>query len=336
MVKKKKIIGLSCGRKNGNSETLLKAAAMGAAELGVETEIIRAMSLKVQPCTACNGCAQTQKCVHKDDVDWILDKTCMEDAALIVAVPCYHIRANGIFTCIHEKMNHIFRKDMNILKKTRVGGIIGVGGGGYDAWTSFTLPMVNIFLQHTRVLVDQFQANFCALEEWNLWLQDKKMTAEHINELRIVDLTYEELFKRWPQKKDLAGVFEAAIARANKLGRNVAQAMSQPIDKVKYVGENYGVECPVCHTNMVVIPKDLPYIACPVCYIRGTVTMDNGKFKVKWNKKDAALPRFAHDAVDHHLQWLGSHYGKNHSRQNQLTQIAKKYESYGKIIAPAK
>jgi multimeric flavodoxin WrbA len=47
--KKKKIIGLSCGKKNGNSEILLKEAAMGAEEFGVETEIIRAMSLRVMP-----------------------------------------------------------------------------------------------------------------------------------------------------------------------------------------------------------------------------------------------------------------------------------------------
>jgi len=331
----KKIIGLSCGRKNGNSETLLKAAAMGAAELGVETEIIRAMSLKVLPCSACQACAKTHKC-PKDDTDWILEKTCVEDAGLIVAVPCYHIRANGYFTCIHEKMNHVFGKDMNILKKTRVGGIIGIGGGGYDAWTSYTLPMVNIFLQHTRVLVDQFQANYCSLEEWNLWLQDKKMTAEHINELRIQDLSYEELFEKWPQKYQLVEVFEKSIERAKQLGRNIAKAMSMPIEKVKYVGEKYGVECPVCHTNVVVIPKDLPYIACPICYVRGTVTTDNGKFKVKWNKKDAAYPRFSMEAVDHHLKWLGSHYGQNYSKQNQLSEIAKKFESYGKIIMPEK
>ena len=332
----KKIIGLSCGRKNGNSETLLKAAAMGAAELGVETEIIRAMTLKVLPCNACQGCAKTHKCILKDDVDWILEKTCVEDCGLIVSVPCYHIRANGYFTCIHERMNHIFSRDINILKKTRVGGIIGVGGGGYDAWTSLTLPMVNIFVQHTRVLVDQIQVDYCGLEEWNLWLQDKKMTAEHIAELRIQDLSYDELFKKWPQKYDLPGVFQKSIERAKLLGHNVAKAMSLPIEKVKYVGEDYGVACPVCHTNVIVVPKDLPYVACPVCYVRGTVKSLNGKMKVQWNKKDAGYPRFSCEAVDHHLKWLGQHYGQNYSKQNQLKEISREFESYGKIISPEK
>ena len=53
MTEKKKIIGLNCGRINGNSSVLLKEAAMGAEELGIQTEIINAMSLKVLPCRGC-------------------------------------------------------------------------------------------------------------------------------------------------------------------------------------------------------------------------------------------------------------------------------------------
>ena len=56
MTKTKKIIGLSCGRKNGNSEYLLKEALMGAEELGVKGEIIRMMELRVKPCTGCETC----------------------------------------------------------------------------------------------------------------------------------------------------------------------------------------------------------------------------------------------------------------------------------------
>jgi multimeric flavodoxin WrbA len=91
----KKIVALSCGRKTRFTESLIKEAAMGAEELGVETEIIRAMSLKVLPCRGCDHlCMQSGKCWQKDDVEWILQKTCVEDAALIVGVPCYHVRAN--------------------------------------------------------------------------------------------------------------------------------------------------------------------------------------------------------------------------------------------------
>ncbi len=43
MTPKKKIIGLSCGRVNGNSEILLKEALMGAEEIWVQSDIILAM-----------------------------------------------------------------------------------------------------------------------------------------------------------------------------------------------------------------------------------------------------------------------------------------------------
>jgi hypothetical protein len=73
----KKIIGLSCGRKNGNSETLLKEAAMGAEEFGIETEIIRAAELNIKPCRGCDGClvalshGHIASCsVRDDDVEW--------------------------------------------------------------------------------------------------------------------------------------------------------------------------------------------------------------------------------------------------------------------------
>jgi hypothetical protein len=179
------------------------------------------------------------------------------------------------------------------------------------------------------------QVNFCALQEWNLWLQDKNMTAEHVNEFRIQDYSHEEICQRWPQKYDLLQFQGKAIERARQLGRNVAEAMSLPIEKVKYAGEDYGVACPVCHSNVVVVPKGLPYIACPVCYVRGTIQMDNGKMTVKWNKEDAEHPRFSHDAVEHHGRWLMTHYGGG-TPNKDFQQRKKEFESYGKIIEPGK
>jgi hypothetical protein len=233
-------------------------------------------------------------------------------------------------------MNHLFDQNMDILKKTRVGGIIGIGGGGYDAWTSFTLPLTQIFFQHTRILIDQFQVNYCGLEEWNLWAQDERMTAEYIHQYRVQDLEYEKYFELRPQKHELAEVFKNSIERAKQLGRNVAQAMTMPIEEVKYVGEDPEVACPVCHSNVIVIPKALPYVACPVCYVRGEAKVEDGKMIVEWNMDDANNPRFSYEAVKHHLEWLGRHYGQNYSKQDQLKQIAKEYESYGTIIKPEK
>jgi multimeric flavodoxin WrbA len=330
-----KIIGLSCGRKNGYCESLLKEAAMGAEEFGIQTEIIRAMSLKVLPCTGCNACFVTGACVLKDDVEWILEKTHLEDAALIVSVPCYHIRANAYFMCIADRTLHMFlRCDYKILEKTRVGAIIGVGGGGYDAWTTLTLPTVNIFLQETRLLVDQMQVNYCRMKEWNPWLM--KGVPREPNKVRAIDLTYEDLWKATaPQPASKEEFHKAATGRARELGRNVARAMQMPIQDVRYLGEDTPVSCPVCHCNVVVVPDRLPHIGCPVCWVRGTISTEGGEMKVIWNMEDAKLPRLSQDGIRHHHEWLHAHAGGDltaHARD--LKELERQYGSYGTIIKP--
>ena len=259
----KKIIGLSCGRKNGNCETLLKSAAMGAEEFGVETEIIRAMELKVLPCRGCQGCLrEPYKCILKDDVDWILEKTCMEDCGLIVSVPVYHLRANAYFLAISERMNHFIDKsNRQIIKKTRVGAIISVGGGLAD-WTSLGLTTANIFVQHTRLLVDQIQVNGAGMRGSVLLDTNKKQ-----------------------------------LDRVRELGRNVARAMSMPIEEAKFVGEETAVSCPVCHCNVLQVPEDLPHVTCPVCWVHGVISFDGDKMEVKWDEWDINMLDFPNMGV---------------------------------------
>ncbi|MBN1367462.1 MAG: flavodoxin family protein [Dehalococcoidales bacterium] len=297
----KKIIGLSTGRKNGNCEILLKEAAKGAAELGVETEIIRAMDLRVLPCKGCFACHFTQKCVLDDDVDWILKKTCVEDTGLIVASPCYHLRANAYLMAIAERLNHIFMKeggDCSIFKKTRVGGIISVGNSDKD-WTTLNLLTINLFVQHTRFLVDQMEANF-AMEKGAVLRLDKSMQ------------------------------------RARLLGRNVASAMMKPIDEVKFVGEDSPIYCPSCHCNVLFVPANLPHVTCPVCWVHGEIVVNNGQWQIVWNKDDVINNRFSPYGEKLHLDFAEKRFEED--RQFLKTDKAKKllqeYSAYGKIIHP--
>ncbi len=330
----KKIIALSCGRKNQFSETLIKEAAMGAEELGVETEIIRAMSLKVLPCNGCGACNTKGVCVLDDDVEWILEKTCVEDAALIIAVPCYHVRANGYFTCINERMNHLLMKNIEIMRKTRVGGIIGIGGSGYDSWTALNNPMVEIFMQHTRKVVDKFQVNYCAIKEFNLWMREDMTPVTQ--KTRVTDIDYEDMWTAYGPQLDRVEFFKKSLERARQLGRNVAEAMDMPAQDAPYVGEKSGVACPVCKSNILHVHEDLPYVACPVCAVRGEIVVDNGKMKVQWNKNDAKVPRFSMEGDKHHVEWLGKHYFANPQYFQAVEEIMKGYRKYGKIIKPEK
>ena len=139
----KKIIGLSCGRKNGNSEHFLKAALMAAEEEGVQSEIIRAMDLKVLPCNGCWACLKTGRCA-KDDVDWILEQTLLGDTAVIVSAPVYHLRSNSYLMIIAEKTNHLFSRKPDIFERRRVGAAISWAAPATTAgpaWDSFDQPL---------------------------------------------------------------------------------------------------------------------------------------------------------------------------------------------------
>ena len=51
-----KVLGISCGRKMGNSEILLKEALMAMEAEGAEIEMIRLHDMYIKPCLGCNGC----------------------------------------------------------------------------------------------------------------------------------------------------------------------------------------------------------------------------------------------------------------------------------------
>lgn len=307
---KKKIIGLSCGTKNGNCEFYLRAAAMGAAEFGVEMEIIRAIELKIK---GCEGCGADVRALAKgklatcpikdDDVTWILEKTVLEDAGLIVAVPVYYIRSNAIFMAICERMHPTMFNHLEILKKRKIGAIISVGGG-LDGWASLGLTGVNIWVQHFATLVDQVQV-----------------------ETRDRD-------KNW---------FE----RAKELGRNVARAMNMPIEEVKYMGEESAVSCPVCHGNVFQMPDYQPHalkqkefrykpghIVCPLCWVHGDLSFEGDKIKVKWDEWDVKHPRFSEYGVYEHMDMLVKMFREGFVETDPNRELKQQASSYGKIIRP--
>ncbi len=304
MTQAKKIIGLSTGRVNGNSEILLKEALMAAEELGIKSEIIRAMELKVRPCTGCEACSiamargkEVQCAIKDDDVPWILEKTLVEDCALIVSTPVYHLRANSYFEAIHERMLPTMFRHPEILEKTRVGGIISVGGGEPE-WTPLGLTSMNIFVQHTRKLVDQMQANYVG---------------------RPGTVLMEEQY----------------LKRARRLGQNIARAIMMPIEDVKYAGDETGVSCPVCHCNVVQIPENLPDVYCPVCWVHGVIYAEGNKLKVKWNEEDIANPRFSPRFVGKHLELIASLQEKFYKQdEKKARERIKRYVAYGNIIRP--
>ena len=273
---------------------------MAAEEEGVETEIIRLMDLKITPCNSCQACFATGKCA-KDDTDWVLEQTMLPDGGLIVAAPVYHVRANACLFIISEKMNHMFPRKPDLFDRKRPGAAISVGGSGYDGWASLGLTSIALYMQHFTTLVDQLQINHCA---------------------------------------DLAAALtpdnQWAIDRCRQMGRNVAAALALPFEEMKYLGEDTPVSCPVCHCNIIYVEGNFPQIACPVCQVHGTVSVNDGTYSIAWNADDIGAPRFSTAKEEHHLEWIMRH-AYEETAQLALPEVQEKinaYNAWGNLIAP--
>ena len=93
-----KIMGVTAGRKNSNSEILLKEALMACEELGAEVRMINLKDFHIEPCTGCTSCTRGMAqgknvgCVldKKDDKRRIMDVLLDQDA-VIYSAPTYDL-----------------------------------------------------------------------------------------------------------------------------------------------------------------------------------------------------------------------------------------------------
>ena len=313
--KTKKIIGLSCGKKNGTSEMHLRSAAQGAAELGMEMEIIRASELTVKPCKACYACNSVMtpdpklpKCPIKDDVPWLMEKTVVEDAALIVAAPVYHLFSNALLLTLCQRMHPTMFTHMEMLnhEQKKVVGIISVGGG-QDGWMSLGSVIPIEWVQHFGVIADRVEV-----------------------ETRYTDVDW--------------------LSRSRQLGRNVARAMSVPISEVKYMGEKGAFACPVCQSDVLQMPDQKPrppvpgeyrykpsHVVCPICWVHGDFYFEGETLKVKWDQWDIDHPRDSEYGVFEHMDVMFRNLNPGHKETIDFRNYAEqnaKLQAYGSVIKP--
>ncbi|MBM4037041.1 MAG: flavodoxin family protein [Planctomycetes bacterium] len=75
-------------RKDGNTDALLREVIRGAAEAGAAVELLAARDLKMHPCTECDRCQTTGRCVIQDDAQGVHDKLLATDH-LVIATPIF-------------------------------------------------------------------------------------------------------------------------------------------------------------------------------------------------------------------------------------------------------
>ena len=249
-----KVLGISAGRKDSNNDAMCREALMGAQEKGAEIEFINVWNLNIQHCTGCTGCVQSifsgkgNRCVLKDDFDWLLDRMLDADG-IIFSIPIFEKGAAGIFRTITDRFgprmdrgnnvigNDIAQKaggqpiDPRILKD-RVVSYMGVGGSDWS----------------TRVQCDCF--NHALTPMW-----------------KVID---NDVFS-WS-----LGILmnDESIARAHEIGQNLAVAAGD-MENASWQGEE-GV-CPHCHNRNFYLDAKSTHAICCACGMEGEIKIVDGK-----------------------------------------------------------
>lgn len=250
-----KVMGIAAGRKNGNSEILLKEALMKCEAEGAEITMINLRDYNIMDCTGCTSCTKAMSqgknagCIldEKDDKKKIMDVMLDQDA-VIFAVPTYDLMPASVYlTFAHRSLSYetSFLETIGAIPhRDRVAGLIAVGGST-RSWQSMSLEG----LQATMFTTD----------------------------MKVVDML---LATRVPGNGQCL-LDDELMARAGKLGEHIMQAVKTPAEKRKWLGEEDMGWCPNCHSNALVLGEKqwdgLYYpVECQVCGAGGTLE-DDGK-----------------------------------------------------------
>lgn len=275
----------------GNTDVMIKAALMECEKAGNDVAFIRADDLDIKACTGCISCVVGMTtgrgkggCPIKDEMS-IIDEALMECDAVIVGSPTYVLSPTGRFKTVCDRIgpSHdiTFRKaayeegkaagkEESKLPdersfKPRVGALLSVGGAMTENWLSFMLPTMYEFTMSMGIDVIDMH------EYWGA------MAYEHV----------------------LGN--EAQMSRARQIGQNIGKALEAETqeERVRWRGTEEGV-CPVCHCSMLTVSKDRTYVECPVCGIKGTLTLDGGRIGTHFSPEEQKRSRLHWDGKLEH------------------------------------
>lgn len=113
------VLGISGSpRRNGNTELLIREFMKGAESRGHETELIILSELKISPCTSCDSCQKTGKCVINDDMQ-LMHKKLLEVDYIAFASPIYFGGVSAQLKSLIDRCQTLWSRKY-ILKKSLI------------------------------------------------------------------------------------------------------------------------------------------------------------------------------------------------------------------------
>jgi multimeric flavodoxin WrbA len=144
---------LICGspRENGNTQKLLEFSKEILNKNNIKTELILLSKNKVNPCIACNQCAENKnkKCAFNDDEFNNIFLKLIDSDALIVGTPVYFGSATSQITSFLHKAGYVSRRNSNLLKN-KIGAPIVVAR---RAGQNFTYAQLSFFFTINDMII---------------------------------------------------------------------------------------------------------------------------------------------------------------------------------------
>ncbi|EOQ40076.1 flavodoxin family protein [Butyricicoccus pullicaecorum] len=319
------ILGLSFGRKMGNTDILVKEALFGAREAEPDAEIkfINTNRLKIDRCIGCGACSGSLEkggdndCIIKDDMQMVEDEIRKADC-LIVGAPVYVLQPVGQFKNLVDRFS--CRHDVSainwVLDKRRAGqapgdpdafpqerfkrrtvSYISVGGATTKNWVSMGTATMHLFgFPAMMKVVGNYDAHHMGTTG-NPVLDEKLMSDIH------------------------------------EMGKQTALAYHKKDEEIEWFGETG--TCPVCHQNLLMM-NGTTTVECPICGIEGKLSVDGDRVKVTFSEQQQARARGTFAGLREHtveIQGFGAICGpKLAAVKDELPEMLDKYKNFDAYI----
>lgn len=292
-----KVLGICCGRKNGNTEIMMKEAFRAIREkCGAECSLVRLQEAKINSCTGCESCIINRRkgvkdfrCTHKNESDhfYFIEQLARKADAIIVSAPSYLLMPPGILIRYLDRFHGSGDYEKITAENPKIGATFTLGGSD---WANFTLPMTN------------------------------KLTAEMVGSFSaVVDMCH---FNHVPAvgavilRKDIMG-------RIRKLGESVADALlaKQQGSRIPYRGDA-GV-CPDCQGTFLERIGDDWY--CPQCMNKATMYLEDGKVTVRFTDEDRGQNRWSEPGDRVHKEAIGREHRRAAEHREEIEAARRSY-----------
>ena len=306
-----KVMGVTAGRKDSNSEILTKEALLVCQEMGAEVSLINLRDYNILDCTGCTACTigmsmgKNTGCSLKaaDDKDRIM-QVLLDQDAVIFSAPTYELMPSSLFLkFMHRNLAYetAFLTKIGAIKhRDRVGALIAVGGST-RSWQSMALECMQITtVTSSFKIVDMYMATMVPAPA-HVLLHDEK------------------------------------LARAREIGANVMKALNTPPAERKWLGDPEEGWCPNCHSNCLCLGEPqwggLQYpIECTVCGAGGDLEKTpDGKWKFVIAANGLERDRTTEEGRGVHCDEIADTQGGFFMDPEKPKIVAQKLEKYKKI-----